>query len=41
MTSPIDKVRGDKRGLGLVELWTRPKKITNRWEAQPDAGWMS
>ena len=32
---------GDITGRGGVELWTYLKKITSKWETQPDAGWMS
>ena len=32
--------QGDMTGESGVELWTNLKKITRKWEAQPDATWM-
>jgi len=32
---------GDMTGAGGVELWSKQKKITTKWELQPDANWMS
>jgi hypothetical protein len=28
-------------GAGGLELWTYTKKVTTKWELQPDANWMS
>ncbi len=32
---------GDMTGRGGVELWSRLKKITTKWELQSDSNWMS
>jgi malonate-semialdehyde dehydrogenase (acetylating)/methylmalonate-semialdehyde dehydrogenase len=32
---------GDITGRPAVEFWSRWKKITSRWDPQPDASWMS
>ena len=32
---------GDMTGAGGLELWTYTKKVTTKWELQPDANWMS
>ncbi len=32
---------GDMTGMGGVELWSYTKKVTTKWELQPDANWMS
>ena len=32
---------GDITGQGGVDLWSSVKKITSKWELQPDANWMS
>ena len=32
---------GDITGRGGVELWSYLKKITTKWQLQPDASWMS
>ncbi len=32
---------GDITGRAGIDLWTQLKKITTKWELQPDASWMS
>ena len=32
---------GDITGMGGVELWSKLKKVTSKWEPQKNGGWMS
>jgi len=32
---------GDMTGFDGYRFWTRPRKVTSRWEVSPDATWMS